>query len=101
MVFLPDGKLAVAGSRPGQEGDVRIYNLDAGKAIDFGGVPAVDGANDPTVLIKGLVQTHDGVLALALNPHGKEIASDRCVGPVPGSDPPLRRRADATLKNPA
>ena len=29
MAFLPDGKLAVAGGRPGQEGDVRIYNLQA------------------------------------------------------------------------
>src|SRR5262249_20355123 len=25
MLFLPDGKLVVAGGRPGQEGDVRIY----------------------------------------------------------------------------
>ena len=30
MVFLPDGKLALAGGRPGQEGNVRIYDL-AGK----------------------------------------------------------------------
>src|SRR5262249_58247381 len=29
IVFLPDGNLAVAGSRPAQEGDVRLYNLDA------------------------------------------------------------------------
>ena len=27
MVFLPDGRLAVAGGRPGQEGDVRIYDV--------------------------------------------------------------------------
>lgn len=78
MVFLPDGKLAVAGSRPGQEGDVRIYNLDAGKATDFGGVPAVDGANDPTVLIKELVQTDDEIFALALSPDGKKLASGGC-----------------------
>src|SRR5439155_11639994 len=32
MTFLPDGMLAVAGGRPGQEGDVRIYNLNAGNA---------------------------------------------------------------------
>src|SRR5438034_4629593 len=31
MAFLPDGKLVVAGGRPGQEGDVRVYNL-AGNA---------------------------------------------------------------------
>ena len=27
LAFLPDGKLAVAGGRPGQQGDVRIYDL--------------------------------------------------------------------------
>ncbi len=78
MVFLPDGKLAVAGSRPGQEGDVRIYNLDAGKTFDFGGVPAVDGANDPAVLIKELVQTDDEIFALALSPDGKKLAAGGC-----------------------
>jgi WD40 repeat protein len=78
MVFLPDGNLAVAGSRPGQEGDVRIYNLDAGKTMDFGGVPAVDGANDPAVLVKELLQTDDEIFALALSPDGKKLASGGC-----------------------
>jgi hypothetical protein len=78
MVFLPDGKLAVAGSRPGQEGDVRIYNIDAGKTNDLGGVPAVDGVNDTAVFLKELVQTDDEIFALALSPDGKKLASGGC-----------------------
>ena len=52
MVFLPDGKLAVAGGRPGQEGDVRIYDIDAGKPKDADGVAILDGVNDKAVLVK-------------------------------------------------
>src|SRR5262249_38080542 len=43
MVFLPDGKLAVAGGRPGQEGDVRIYDLQGGKPRVENGVAMLDG----------------------------------------------------------
>ncbi len=75
MVFLPDGKLAVAGGRPGQEGDVRIYNINAGKPNMVGGVPALDGVNDKTVFVQELVQTDDSILALALSPDGKKLAS--------------------------
>jgi WD40 repeat protein len=75
MAFLPDGKLVVAGGRPGQEGDVRIYNIDGGKTKDFGGVPAVDGVNDKTVLIKELLQVEDSILALALSKDGKKLAA--------------------------
>lgn len=75
LVFLPDGKLAVAGGRPGQEGDVRIYNINAGKANMVGGVAAIDGVNDKTVFLQELVQTDDAILALALSPDGKKLAS--------------------------
>jgi hypothetical protein len=75
MVFLPDGKLAVAGGRPGQEGDVRIYNINAGKPNMVGGVPVIDGVNDKTVFLQELVQTDDEMLALALSPDGKKLAS--------------------------
>jgi WD40 repeat protein len=77
LVFLPDGKLAVAGGRPGQEGDVRIYNLKAGKPTMVGGVPSIDGVNDKTVFVKEFVQTDDAILALALSPDGKKLA---CAG---------------------
>ena len=75
MVFLPDGKLVVAGGRPGQEGDVRIYNINAGKPVAHGGIPAIDGVNDKTVFLQELVQTDDSVLAVALSPDGKKLAS--------------------------
>lgn len=78
MVFLPDGKLAVAGGRPGQEGDVRIYDINAGTAKDFGGVPSVDGVNDKAVLIKELIQVDDSILGLAVSADGKKLAAGGC-----------------------
>jgi hypothetical protein len=68
MVFLPDGTLAVAGGRPGQEGDVRIYDVNAG----------ADGVNDTKVFLKELVQTDDSLMALALSADGAKLASAGC-----------------------
>ncbi len=78
MTFLPDGKLVVAGGRPGQEGDVRIYDIDAGKTFDHGGIPSVDGVNDKTVFLKELVQVDDSIFALAVSADGKKVAAGGC-----------------------
>jgi WD40 repeat protein len=75
MVFLPDGKLAVAGGRPGQEGDVRIYDLQGGKPRVENGVAMLDGVNDSSVMLKQLLETDDAVLCLSLSPDGKKLAS--------------------------
>ena len=77
MAFLPDGKLAVAGGRPGQEGDVRIYDLAAsGKTED--GVEILDGVNDKKVLVKHLFDVEDSVLCLAVSPDGNTLAAGGC-----------------------
>jgi WD40 repeat protein len=68
MLFLPDGTLAVAGGRPGQEGDVRIYDINAG----------TDGVNDKKVFLKEFVQTDDSLFALALSADGTKLASAGC-----------------------
>ncbi|MBI3822826.1 MAG: hypothetical protein HY289_09125 [Planctomycetes bacterium] len=78
MQFLPDGKLVVAGARHGQEGDVRIYNINAGTPKDFGGFPAVDGVNDKTVLVKELLQVDDTMWGMAISNDGKKIAAGGC-----------------------
>jgi WD40 repeat protein len=78
MVFLPDGKLAVAGGRPGEEGDVRIYDLNAGKPKVEGGVAFLDGVNDKAVMVKQLLDADDEVLCLAVSPDGKKLASGGC-----------------------
>src|SRR5207302_1596972 len=77
MAFLPDGKLVVAGGRPGQEGDVRVYNL-AGNAKAADGVAILDGVNDKSVLVKELLETDDSVYGVAVSPDGKKIAAGGC-----------------------
>jgi WD40 repeat protein len=78
MVFLPDGKLVVAGGRPGQEGDVKIYDLNGGTPKVMDGVTILDGVNDKAVMLKELLETDDSVLCLALSPDGKKLAAGGC-----------------------
>jgi WD40 repeat protein len=78
MVFLPDGKLAVAGGRPGEEGDVRIYDLNAGTPRVENGVAFLDGINDKAVMVKQLLGADDEVLCLAQSADGKKLASGGC-----------------------
>jgi hypothetical protein len=78
MVFLPDGKLAVAGGRPGEEGDVRVYDLNGGTPKVEDGVAFLDGVEDKGVMVKQLLDADDEVLCLALSPDGKKLASGGC-----------------------
>jgi WD40 repeat protein len=77
MVFMPDGKLVVAGARPGQEGDVRVYVI-SGPGQSNNGVAVLDGVGDPKVMLKQLLDSDDAVLALALSPDGKKLAAGGC-----------------------
>jgi WD40 repeat protein len=78
MTFLPDGKLVVAGGRPGQEGDVCIYDLNAGTPKVEDGVAILDGVNDKAVLVKHLLEADDSVLCVAVSADGKHLASGGC-----------------------
>jgi hypothetical protein len=77
MVFLPDGKLAVAGGRPGQEGDVRIYDINA-KGKKDAAIEILDGVNDKKVMLAHLLDTEDSVLCIAASPDGKLLAAGGC-----------------------
>ena len=77
MVFLPDGTLVVAGGRPGQEGDVRVYDL-AAKGKAEAGVELLDGVSDPKVLVKHLLDVEDSVLCVAASADGKKLAAGGC-----------------------
>src|SRR5262249_24304748 len=70
MVFLPDGKLVVAGGLPGEEGDVRVYDLNGGTPKMENGVAVLDGVNDKAVMLKQLLDADDEVLCLALSADG-------------------------------
>src|SRR5204862_2609651 len=77
MVFLPDGKLAVAGGRPGEEGDVCVYDVNAaGKQEN--GVVILDGVKNPKVMIARLLLADDEVQCIAVSPDGKKLASGGC-----------------------
>jgi hypothetical protein len=90
MAFLPDSKpgglggtspptlLAVSGGRPGEEGDVRVYNLDGGTPKMENGVAVLDGVEDKGVMVKQLLDADDEVLCLALSADGKKLASGGC-----------------------
>lgn len=78
MLFLPDGKLAVAGGRPGQEGEVKIYDINGGMPKMENGVAILDGVNDKAVMIAQLMDTDDTVLCLATTPDGKMLAAGGC-----------------------
>src|SRR5207253_2371943 len=74
LTFLPDGKLALAGGRPGQEGNVVIYDLGARGKLE-NGVTLLDGVNDSNVLVKQLLDTDDMVYCLAVRADGKKLAA--------------------------
>jgi hypothetical protein len=70
LLFLPDGTLAVAGGRPGEEGDVRLYDLQGGTPRSENGVVYLDGVHDQGVMVRQLLDADDEVLCLALSPAG-------------------------------
>lgn len=76
--FLPDGKLVVAGGRPGQEGNVRIYDINAKPKEEKDGVAMLDGVNDKAVMLKELADTDDAILCLAISADGKRLAAGGC-----------------------
>src|SRR5207244_19701 len=78
IVFLADGMLAVAGGRPGQEGDVRIYNVNATTARTENGVAILDGVHDSAVTVKEVLETDDSALGLGISADGKTWAAGGC-----------------------
>jgi hypothetical protein len=76
--FLPDGKLLAAGGRPGQEGDVCVYDLHGPTFATRSGVAILDGVRNPAVKVKQLLDADDTVLCLALSSDGKRLASGGC-----------------------
>lgn len=75
--FLSASQIAVAGGRPGQDGDVRVYDLGATPTV-VAGVAQWDGVNDPAVLVAHLVDSDDCQLCLALSADRRRLAAGGC-----------------------
>lgn len=75
--FLTPTLIAAAGGRPGQDGDVRVYDLSATPA-NVGGVAQWDGVNDPAVLQTHLMDSDDCQLCLAVNADRSRLATGGC-----------------------
>jgi WD40 repeat protein len=77
MAFLPDGKLVAVGGRPGQEGDVRVFDINV-RGAKRDGVEMLDGVNDKAVMLAHLLDCDDTVMALALSKDGVHLAAAGC-----------------------
>ncbi|CAN5433943.1 hypothetical protein BH11PLA2_BH11PLA2_36810 [soil metagenome] len=75
MAFTKNGKLAVAGGRPGQEGEVRLYDLTASGQTNMAGVMVLDGVNGFKARGKLLWEGDDCGLCLAMNSDGTKLAA--------------------------
>ena len=75
LLFLKDGTLAAAAGRPGQEGDVCLYDVTGALHPKSAAIPVLDGVNDSAVRKQKLLEADDVVLCLALSPDGKQLAA--------------------------
>ena len=69
----------MSGGRPGEEGDVRVYDIDGGKPRVEKGVEILDGVNDPAVMLKQAPRRPTTKCsAWRLSPDGKHLAAGGC-----------------------
>ena len=82
LAFISPTQLAAAGGRPGQDGDVRIYDLAAPPRAIVDGIACWDGVEDPHTLIAHLDDGDDCFLAVAVSTDRQRLAAggcDRCL----------------------
>jgi hypothetical protein len=75
MAFLKNGALAIAGGRPGQEGEVRLYNLAAKPKSVVDGVAMIDGVADDEARGVRLWDGDDCALCLAIDSTGTRLSA--------------------------
>jgi hypothetical protein len=78
LAFLGNDLVVAAGGRPGEEGDVRVYNLAATSATVENGIARLNGIDDPAVLVAHLIDIDDCMLCLVVSGDGKKLAAGGC-----------------------
>ncbi|MFO0937452.1 MAG: c-type cytochrome domain-containing protein [Gemmataceae bacterium] len=102
LAFLNDGTLAVAGGRPGQEGDVTVYDLTAKPVQTKEGVAFLDGVSDSSAKIAKLFEGDDSQLCLAVSQDGKQLAAggtDRTVRVWSVAEGARKAKLEQTIEN--
>ncbi len=78
MAFLDANQLVVAGGRPGEEGNLAVYNLSFAPEKTENGIQFLDGTIAGKALVRQLAVADDELEAVAISVDKKKLAAAGC-----------------------